>query len=431
MLGSAPVQKSTDRAGESWQDAATVPLSEDMLGLAPAAESRPRTAGSWREAATRSLPKITVGVAPALGEGASGQGPGRADLGDGAADDEVGELLDPAVSVATQDPPAGPAMDVSVGPVESRDGAPPPVRPSMEVFRSDLPRSDPDEMAWSEIGTHTVVTDLPSTFRWGWVIGVFVVAAISVAGLLLWGLHRPEGHANEASHAVLAPDGSAPTARKTNGDASGSRHDARPLKAPDASQGRVKLSKTQFRHVLSMAWKAARSHHWSKPEGDNLVGYLAVLDAQKRGTRSVRRLRRYAHARLLRKAARALKRGDLAAVEVAYRNMLAINPGNKSVKWSLVRILLRRSRRLLERKPKTASVLAGEAVVLVGTASARLTWADALAASGHVNQAIGEYQKVTLSRGVPRSLRRRASKALAKMKKTIQRAGPARARPRS
>jgi len=429
--------KSPAEAIGSWQDAPTVSLPEAAIEQASSSQTSSAATGWLREASTVSLPEIVLdgGVASTVGrasgkESAGADAPGGGSVAGGnVGTDEPDDFLDPATSETTPDPPLAP-MTVSQGPVESEKGlAESKDSLSMEVSPADLPTGAPDEMAWSEIGTHTVVTDLPSTFRWGWLIGVLVVAAISVTALLLWVFHRQEGHADQAP---LVEDGSTSVAQAKNQDAAVVHHDARAVKAPavDASRIKVMLSRSQFRHVLSKAWKAARHRRWSKPDGDNLIGYLEILDTQKRGARSLRKLRRYAHDRLLRKAARALKRGDLAVVEVAYRNMLAINPGNRSVKWSLVRILLRRSRRLLDKNPKTASVLAGEAVVLVGTASARLAWANALAASGHVDQAVGEYHKVAASRGVSRLLRRRASKALAKLKKAGQR-GAARARPRS
>ncbi len=290
---------------------------------------------------------------------------------------------------------------------------------SAEVSLAPLP-DEPD--AWSEGRTsHTVVTVPPSSHRWVVALLVFLSVAGIVTGWLLWRMRHDESGEQPSEPAAALVSGPVDAAVPVS-DAM-----ARPKAAdvpPDASVPRdaamPRLTRKQYRRIVSRSWRAARKGRWTKPAYDNLLEYLRVLDAARPKSRDAARLRRFARKKLLRRATIALRRKKLTRAEAALRDLLAITPKDRDVTKTLASLLLRRARKLIKSDPKTASALAGEAVVMKDrAASARLVWAEALAAAGQLEQGLVEYRRLSGSRALSRRQRRRVRREIHRIEKVL------------
>ncbi len=252
----------------------------------------------------------------------------------------------------------------------------------------------------------------------GWVAGFLVLAGVGAgaAFFLWWGAEREDGRSESAP--IRGTDaGSVDVGGRLPGMPRsvvrpGPRARSRPRSRP---RHPVTSRPVDLDRAVRRVWSLARRGRWTGPGEENVLHELKLLEGRRQG--AVRKLRRYAARVLTRRAKRALRRRRLEEAERAYRDLLAVVPGERRTKRALAEVLVARARALLERDPAQAAALAGEAVVLSdGWSGARYVWARALERAGSRQQALLEYEKLAGCRRCPRRYRRAAARAMRRLR---------------
>jgi serine/threonine protein kinase len=288
-----------------------------------------------------------------------------------------------------------------------------------------------EELAASfESGTDvlgTVVRRPSRGFGWLWVLLIFVGIAGLAVGLFFMKKRSGEKQARTQTTASFSEDGSVDDAAVP---LDGAVADAQPVDgsakwldaaSPDAAP--PQLSEAEVDGLVSKGWKAARRGRWTKPAGSSLLGVLEKLETADsvESKKQVKALKKYARRKLFRKARRYTRRKTLLKAEKVLRDLVALLPGDTTVKKRLVRVLTRRADKALQKKKyQRAEALAGEAVTLDGSdGRARYSWARALEKTGKKQVALVQYKKLVKDRSHKASIRRKAKAASRRLEKEL------------
>lgn len=295
--------------------------------------------------------------------------------------------------------------------------------PPPETFE----RGDPEDFENFSQHTHTVIRKPGKGLGWMWALVVLVLTAAAVASLFFL-QKRKETRKETERKALSTADGMQDaTIEDIEEDHSIDLKlvDAVPEEdLEDTEKGEKKdpvLTDSEMSLFKDMAWRAAKKKRWTRPEKESLLYFISRLEEAEEAEEEIKKLRGYAKKNLYRSGRLNFRRKNHEKAEDAFRNLLALVPGDDDVKTGLVNVLVARANNALRKKKwADAEVFAGEAVSLDGDSSAaRFVWARALEDGGRKQAALAEYEKILKNKKSTRALRNKSRASARKLRKTL------------
>ncbi len=306
--------------------------------------------------------------------------------------------------------------------LKEKDLPPPP--PPERSFE----RGDPEDFEEFSQYTHTVIRKPGKGLGWMWAIVALVLIAAGVASIFFFQKRKEVGREATIPMDVVQDVRVAQKQEEEKRDLKS----IEPHFVEDSSENKQgddeevqdekpSLSDAEVSLLMEMAWRAAKTRKWTRPEEESLLFFITRLEDADRAEEEIKKLRSYARKSLYRTGRLNFRRKNHERAEDAFRDLLALVPGDDGVKTSLVNVLVARANDALRKKRwAEAEVFAGEAVSLDGNSSAaRFAWATALEEGGRKQAALAEYEKILKSKKTPRAIRKKSRTSAGKIRKTL------------